>query len=49
MINYDEEIRKFKSSLEVTAVEDEIVKSDITDMQDIMMELIKAQTKEQHG
>jgi len=47
MINYDEEIRRFKSSLEVSAVEDEIVKSDLTDMQDIMMEMIRKQAKEQ--
>lgn len=47
MINYDEEISKFKSSLEISAVEDAIVRSDLTDMTDIMMEMIKKQVKEQ--
>jgi hypothetical protein len=48
MINYDEEVSRFKYSLEVSAAEDEIVKSDLTDMRDIMLELIKKQAKEQH-
>ena len=47
MINYDEEISKFKASLEISAVEDAIVRSDLTDMTDIMMEMIKKQVKEQ--
>ncbi len=42
MINFEEEIERFKPSLEVEAVSDAIVKSDLTDMSDIMMELIKA-------
>jgi hypothetical protein len=41
MINYDEEIQRFKPSREIGAVEDTIVKSDLTDMQDIVMELMK--------
>ena len=41
MINFDEEIKRFKPSLDVEEVEDAIVKSDLTDMTDIMMELIK--------
>ena len=36
-INFEEEIEHFKPSLEVEA----IVKSDLTDMSDIMMELLK--------
>ena len=39
MINYDEEIRNFRSSLDISAVEDQIVQSDLTDMKDILMEL----------
>ena len=42
MINFDEEISKYKPSMEVDEVEDAIVKSDLTDMTDIMMELMKA-------
>ena len=45
MINFEEEIRRFKPSLEVEEVEDAIVKSDLTDMSDIMMEMMK-ETKE---
>ena len=41
MINFEEEIERFKPSLEVEAVSDAIVKSDLTDMADIMMELLK--------
>ena len=40
-INFEEEIEHFKPSLEVEAVSDAIVKSDLTDMADIMMELLK--------
>ena len=41
MINFEEEIQRFKPSLDVEAVEDAIVKSDLTDMTDIMMEMIR--------
>ena len=41
MINFEEEIRRFKPSLEVEEVEDAIVKSDLTDMADIMMDMMK--------
>ena len=45
MINFDEEISKFRPSLEISQVEDAIVRSDITDMQDIMLEMIKNPNK----
>ena len=45
MIDFEEEIERFKPSLDVEAVEDAIVKSDLTDMTDIMMELIKEETE----
>lgn len=41
MIDFEEEIQRFKTSLDVEAVEDAIVKSDLTDMTDIMMEMIR--------
>ena len=41
MINFEEEIDRFRPSLEVAEVSDAIVKTDLTDMTDIMMELIK--------
>lgn len=41
MIDFEEELDRYKPSLEIEEVEDAIVKSDLTDMTDIMMELIK--------
>ena len=41
MIDFAEEIQRFKPSLEVEAVSDAIIKSDLTDMADIMMEIMK--------
>lgn len=41
MINFEEEIERFKPSLDVEDVEDAIVNSDLTDMSDIMMEMLK--------
>ena len=41
MIDFEEELSRFKPSLEIEVVEDAIVKSDLTDMTDIMIELIK--------
>ena len=41
MIDFEEELSNYKPSLEIEAVEDAIEKNDITDMTDLMMELIK--------
>ena len=41
MIDFEEEIQRFKPSLEVEAVSDAIIKSDLTDMADIVMEIMK--------
>ena len=41
MINFEEEIERFKPSLEVEAGSDAIVKSDLTDMADIKMDIMK--------
>ena len=46
MINFEEEIGRFRPSLEVEAVSEAIVKSDLTDMSDIMLELMKEIKKE---
>ncbi len=40
-MDFEEEIQRFKPSLEVEAVSDAIIKSDLTDMADIMMEIMK--------
>ncbi len=41
MINFEEEIQRFKPSLDVDQIEDAIVKVDLTDMHDIMTQLIE--------
>ncbi len=41
MINFEEEIKKFHPSLEVEEAEDAIYNNDLTDMVDIMIELLK--------
>ncbi|MDO4296641.1 MAG: hypothetical protein Q4D90_10860 [bacterium] len=41
VIDFEEEIKHFKPSLEIEEAEDAIVRSDLTDMTDIMMELLK--------
>lgn len=41
MIDFDAEIGEYRPSLEVDDIEDAIVRSDLTDMNDVMMELIK--------
>nr|WP_314459435.1 hypothetical protein [uncultured Clostridium sp.] len=46
MIDFDSEINDYRPSLEVDAVEDAIVRSDLTDMNDLMMNLIKEVSKE---
>lgn len=46
MIDFDSEIKEYRPSLEVDAVEDAIVRSDLTDMNDLMMNLIKEVSKE---
>jgi len=43
MIDFDEELKKFKPSLEISEVEDDVVKSDISDINDIIMELLRKQ------
>ena len=40
-IDFEEELSHFKPSLEVEEIGEAIVKSDLTDMSDIMMELLK--------
>ena len=45
MINFDEEIKKFHPSLEVDEAEDAIYNNNITDLTDIMVEILK-ETKE---
>jgi hypothetical protein len=41
MINFDEEIEKFQPSLEIEQAEDVIYNNDLTDISDILKELLK--------
>lgn len=41
MINSGKKIRNYHSSLGVSMMEDTIVRSDLTDIKDILMELLK--------
>ena len=41
MLNFEEELKKFKPSLEVEESEDAIYDRDLTDMTDIMQEIMK--------
>lgn len=40
MINFQEEIERFKPSLDVDNIEDAIAGMDLTDMSDLMMQLV---------
>ena len=44
MLNYEEELKKFQPSLEVEDIEDAVYQEDLTDMTDILREMIE-QTK----
>ncbi|MBO6270919.1 MAG: hypothetical protein J6M58_01145 [Clostridium sp.] len=41
IIDFEEELSHYQPSLEVSAVGDAIVEADLTDMSDIMLELMK--------
>lgn len=40
MINFDEEVRKFKPCLELSQAEDAIYKNDVKDMTDVLEEML---------
>lgn len=41
MLNFEEELKKFKPSLEVEDVEEAVYKEDLTDMTDILREIMQ--------
>ena len=45
MLNYEEEIRNFKPSLEVEDIEDAVYEEDLTDMQDLLKEVMEKKKK----
>ncbi|MGO5052668.1 hypothetical protein ACTQ6A_09145 [Lachnospiraceae bacterium LCP25S3_G4] len=44
MLNFEEELKKFKPSLEVENIENAVYQEDLTDMTDILREMLE-QTK----
>ncbi len=44
MLNFDEEVKKFQPSLEIEDIEEAIYQEDLSDMTDILREVIE-QTK----
>ena len=45
MINFEDEIKRFKPSLDVDQLEDAIPKVDLTDMNDLMTQLMEEALK----
>ena len=45
MLNYEEELRKFKPSLEVDQIEEAVYKEDLTDMPDSVKEVMAKKEK----
>ena len=43
MLNFEEELKKFKPCLEVEELEDAVYQEDLTDMTDILKEVMKKQ------
>ena len=44
MLNFEEELKKFQPSLEIEEIEDAVYQEDLSDMTDILREMIE-QTK----
>ena len=44
MLNFDEEVKRFEKSLEPDQIDDALAKADITDMNDIMLNMFKDAT-----
>lgn len=41
MLNYEEELKKFQPSLEVEEIEEAVYQEDLTDMTDIIREVVE--------
>lgn len=41
MLNFEEELKKFQPSLEVEQIEDAVYQEDLTDMTDIIREVVE--------
>ena len=49
MIDFEEELKKFKPSLEVEEAEEAIYNQDLTDMTDILREMMKEARRQQNS
>lgn len=47
MINFEEELKKFHPSLEVEDVEDTVYNQDVTDLADVLVNLVKESKEEE--
>jgi len=45
MLNFEEELRKFQPSLEIEEIEEAVYQGDLTDMTDILREVIEQTNK----
>lgn len=45
MLNYEEELKKFKPSLEVEEIEDAVYQEDLSDMTDLIREVMEKKEK----
>ncbi len=49
MLNFEEELLRFKPSLDVDEIEEEILRTDLTDVKDILFDILRKEAKEQHN
>ena len=47
MINFEDELKKFHPSLEVEDVEDTVYNQDVTDLADVLVNLVKESKEEE--
>lgn len=47
MLNYEEELKKFKPSLEVDDIEDAVYQEDLTDMSDLLKQVMNQSASRQ--
>ncbi len=47
MIDFEEELKKFHPSLEVEDVEDTVMNQDVTDLADVLVNLVKESKEEE--
>ena len=47
MIDFEEELKKFHPSLEVEDVDDTVMNQDVTDLEDVLVNLVKESKEEE--